>query len=120
MVINGFDSTRIENVRFENITIERFDFNGAEAPRLIDFEITDKSWRECTGNCVIDGIEVSNVSVLTSLNGVDAQILGKDNRYGIKNVTINRCSVLGKPITSADDIHLSVNPFVQEIVFTTD
>lgn len=120
MVINGFDSTRIENVRFENITIESFDFNGAEAPRLIDFEITDKSWRECTGNCVIDGIEVSNVSVLTSLNGVDAQILGKDNRYGIKNVTINRCSVLGKPVTSADDIHLSVNSFVQEIVITTD
>jgi len=120
MVINGFDSTRIENVRFENITIEGFDFNGTEAPRLIDFEITDNSWRECTGNCVIDGVEISNVNVLTSLNGVDAQILGKNNMYDIKNVTIKRCSVLGEPVTSTDDIHLLVNPFVQGIIFTAD
>lgn len=77
MVINGFDSARIENVRFENITIEGFDFNGAEAPRLVDFEITDNSWRECTGNCAIDGVEISNVNVLTNLNGVESQFSGK-------------------------------------------
>ena len=54
MVINAFDSTHIEKVRFENFYIESFEFPGNEAPRLIDFEITNKSWRECTGNSTID------------------------------------------------------------------
>ena len=117
MVINGFDSTRIENVRFENITIEGFDFNGAEAPRLIDFEITDQSWRECTGHCVIDGVEISNVDVMTSLNGVDAQILGKDARYGIWNVKIKNCRVMNELVLAPADIHLSVNSYVQGISF---
>lgn len=120
MVINGFDSARIENVRFENITIEGFDFNGAEAPRLVDFEITDNSWRECTGNCAIDGVEISNVNVLTNLNGVESQIFGKDDVHNINNVIIRDCRVLGRSISSSVDINLSVNPFVKKIFFISD
>lgn len=120
MVINGFDSARIENVRFENITIEGFDFNGAEAPRLVDFEITDNSWRECTGNCAIDGVEISNVNVLTNLNGVESQIFGKDGVHNINNVIIRDCRVLGRSISSSVDINLSVNPFVKKIFFISD
>ena len=120
MVINGFDSARIENVRFENITIEGFDFNGTEAPRLVDLEITDSSWRECTGNCVIDGVEISNVNVLTSLSGVESQILGKDSIHGVHNVVVRDSKVLGKPVSSSVDINLSVNSFVKQLSFIQD
>ena len=118
MVINAFDSTRISNVRFENISIEGFDFNGAEAPRLIDFEITDKSWRECTGYCVIEDVAVSNIDVTCSMNGVESQIKGKSEQYPIKNVRIDCCKVTGKPITSAPDIHLTTNEFAHGVSFT--
>ncbi len=37
LVINAYDSTYVENVKFENIFVEEFDFNGTESPRLIDF-----------------------------------------------------------------------------------
>ena len=104
----------------ENITIEGFDFNGAEAPRLVDFEITDNSWRECTGNCAIDGVEISNVNVLTNLNGVESQIFGKDDVHNINNVIIRDCRVLGRSISSSVDINLSVNPFVKKIFFISD
>lgn len=119
MVINAFDSTRIANVRFENISIEGFDFNGAEAPRLIDFEITDKSWRECTGNCVIEDVVVSDIDVKCSMNGVESQIIGKSEQYPIKKVRIENCRATDKPVTSASDIHLSTNEFVQGVVFGT-
>ena len=63
LVINAYDSTRVENIKFENIFVEEFDFNGTESPRLIDFEITDKSWRECVGNCTINNVRINNVHV---------------------------------------------------------
>ena len=120
LVINAYDSTRVENIKFENIFVEEFDFNGTESPRLIDFEITDNSWRECTGNCAIDGVEISNVNVLTNLNGVESQIFGKDDVHNINNVIIRDCRVLGRSISSSVDINLSVNPFVKKIFFISD
>lgn len=117
LVINGFDSARIERVRFENIYIEEFEYTGNESPRLIDFEVTDKSWRECTGDCIVNGVEVININVLTSMEGVESQILGKDSVYGINNVLIKNCSILGEPASSLDDFHLSMNDFVRDIMF---
>lgn len=117
MVINAFDSTRVANVRFENISIEGFDFNGAEAPRLIDFEITDKSWRECTGNCVIEDVTVSNVNVMCSMNGVESQIMGKSKQYSVQGVNIENSRAAGQSVTSVSDIHLSANEFAQGVVF---
>lgn len=113
LVINAFDSTHIENVRFENFSIESFEYPGKEAPRLIDFEITDKSWRECTGNCTIDGVEVKNIHVLTSMSGVESQILGKDEQYCIRNVNISDCTVQGESVSKDKGLNLKVNEFVK-------
>ncbi|WP_297273125.1 glycosyl hydrolase family 28 protein [uncultured Bacteroides sp.] len=115
IVINGFDSARIEKVRFENIYVEGFDYYGNESSRLIDFEITDNSWRECTGDCSIDGVEIVNLNVLTSMDNVESQILGKSDIYGIKNIAIKNSSIKGRPVTSFDDIHLKTNKYVQKV-----
>ena len=117
LVINGFDSTRITNVRFENITIENFDFNGDEYPRLIDFEITNKSWRECAGHCVIEDVAVSKLNVMCSMNRVESQILGNSEQYSIKNVKIDNSKAAGKSIVSGSDIGLITNEFVKRISF---
>mgnify|MGYP000161249849 CR=1 FL=1 len=113
MVINAFDSTHIEKVRFENFYIESFEFPGNEAPRLIDFEITNKSWRECTGNSTIDGVEVKNIHILSDMDGVESQILGKDAQYCVRNVNITGCTVQGKPISVEGGMNLKINEFVK-------
>ena len=117
MVINGFDSARIENVRFENITIEGFDFNGAEAPRLVDFEITDKSWRECVGNCTINNVRINNVHVGCGLQQVTSQILGKNKEFGVDGVYIHNLKVQDKEIHSFSDLNMKVNEFAKRIIF---
>ena len=113
MVINAFDSTHIEKVRFENFYIQSFEFPGNEAPRLIDFEITNKSWRECTGNSTIDGVEVKNIHILSDMDGVESQILGKDAQYCVRNVNITGCTVQGKPISVEGGMNLKINEFVK-------
>ena len=65
LVINAYDSTYVENVKFENIFVEEFDFNGTESPRLIDFEITDKSWRGC-----VEIVTINNVRIIYMLGVV--------------------------------------------------
>ena len=88
LVINAYDSTYVENVKFENIFVEEFDFNGTESPRLIDFEITDKSWRGCVGNCTINNVRINNVHVGCGLQQVTSQILGKNQEFGVDGVYI--------------------------------
>ena len=111
-MINAYDSTRVENIKFENIFVEEFDFNGTESPRLIDFEITDKSWRECVGNCTINNVRINNVHVGCGLQQVTSQILGKNKEFGVDGVYIHNLKVQDKEIHSFSDLNMKVNEFV--------
>lgn len=115
MVIDALDSAKIEHVRFENITVENFDYNGIEVPCLIDFDITDKSWRPCVGNCTIKNVDIFNVNTLCSFNGVESHILGKSNDYGVSNVLLRNISLKGKKINSLSDIRPKTNQFAKSI-----
>lgn len=115
MVIAAFDSSKIENVRFENITVENFDYNGIEAPSLIDFNITDKSWRPCVGNCTIKDVGISGVRVLCSFNRVQSEMIGKSDEYGIDDVQLSNIILQGKKIQSLNDVRLKTNQFARSI-----
>ena len=112
-MINAYDSTRVENIKFENIFVEEFDFNGTESPRLIDFEITDKSWRECVGNCTINNVRINNVHVGCGLQQVTSQILGKNKEFGVDGVYIHNLKVQDKEIHSFSDLNMKVNEFAE-------
>ena len=115
LVITGYDSAHIENVLFENITIEDFVFKG-HSPRLIDFEISDQcSWRETSGTCTINNVKIKDLNVLCSINGVIAQILGRTNQFDINNVQINNIQIQGKKATLSD-IDLKTNEFVKNLI----
>lgn len=116
-MINAYDSTRVENIKFENIFVEEFDFNGTESPRLIDFEITDKSWRECVGNCTINNVRINNVHVGCGLQQVTSQILGKNKEFGVDGVYIHNLKVQDKEIHSLSDLNMKVNEFAKRIIF---
>jgi hypothetical protein len=115
MVINGFDSAVIKNVVFENINIENFDFNGAEGPRIIDFEITDKSWRECVGLCKIDSVLVKGINVFCPIGLITSQILGKSADFSINNITIQDFKLNGKSANSLDEANIVLNKFVYSV-----
>lgn len=117
LVINAYDSTYVENVKFENIFVEEFDFNGTESPRLIDFEITDKSWRGCVGNCTINNVRINNVHVGCGLQQVTSQILGKNQEFGVDGVYIHSLKVRNKEIHSLSDLNMKVNEFAKRIIF---
>lgn len=116
LVINGFDSALIKNVHFENINIESFDFNGNESPRLIDFEVTDTSWRECAGLCRIDSITVEGINVLCPVSGVNSQVLGRTDEYGVNNVVIQNLKIKGQPVTTLEEGNIKNNKYSQVVI----
>jgi polygalacturonase len=116
LVINGFDSAMIKNVVFENINIENFDFNGNEGPRIIDFEITNESWRKCPGLCRIDSVRLNNINVYCQLDGVTSQIHGRTREFNINNVMIRNFKINGDLVTSLKDSRININEFAQVVV----
>lgn len=117
MVINGFDSTTIQNVKFENINIESFDFNGTDVPRLVDFEITNNSWRQCDGRCTIKNVDIINVTIFCDIQGVISQLLGQSTEFGISNVQFDNILIKNKPARKLEDIKMISNKYVQNITF---
>ena len=115
MVINAYDSTYIKNVTFENINVESFDLNGVEAAQLVDFEITDNSWRDCVGDCVIDNVTIKNVNVFTDMEGVGTQLIGKDEKYAIRNIKMKNITKKGKVVKDGNDLNLSKNEYVFDL-----
>ena len=89
--------TYVENVKFENIFVEEFDFNVLNLPSD-RFEITDNSWRECVGNCTINNVRINNVHVGCGLQQVTSQILGKNQEFGVDGVYIHSLKVRNKEI----------------------
>lgn len=116
LVITGYDSTDIENVLFENFTIENFDFVG-HTPSLIDFEISDQcSWRETLGRCTINNVKIRNINVLCSIDSVNSQLLGRTNQFDINNVKFKNIQIQGKKVAKRSDINLKTNEFVKNLI----
>ena len=112
LVINAYDSAMIKNIVFENINIESFHHTGFESPRIIDFEITDNSWRPCTGNCIIDNVKINNINIYCNIQDVDSQILGKSEKYSAKNISIKNIFLNKKRITNLDAMNMKTNEYV--------
>ncbi|HXD77533.1 MAG TPA: glycosyl hydrolase family 28 protein, partial [Puia sp.] len=117
IVISGFDSSMIRNIVFKDFRVEKVVFQGNEEPRIIDFEITDHSWRDCVGRCKISDILIDGVTIPFSLDGVSSQILGRTPVFAVDGVRIRRFIVLGRKITSKKDAHLRDNEFASAVRF---
>jgi polygalacturonase len=117
IVIDGFDSSTIRDIKFLNLNIEGADYNGQEGPRIIDIEVTNKSWRECVGRCRVRGVLIKNLNVYFSINKVESFIYGRNADFNIKNVIIQNFRVQGKLISSFKEGNILVNDFVSKILF---
>jgi len=110
-VIDAFDSTAISNVQFKNFYIESFIYKGAEKPYLIDFEITNNSWRSSKGLCSIKNVKVHNINIYCKLSRVLSQIAGYSDEYNIANINISNIFEEGIPIYNINRLNLNINPF---------
>jgi polygalacturonase len=117
IVISGFDSAAIRNIVFRDIRVEKVVFQGNEEPRIIDFEITDHSWRDCVGRCSISHVLIDGITIPFSLDGVSSQILGRTPEFGVSDVEIRGFWVMGKRVTSMKDAHLVENQYVSGVRF---
>ena len=56
---------------------------------------------------------LKNIHILSDMDGVESQILGKDAQYCVRNVNITGCTVQGKPISVEGGMNLKINEFVK-------
>lgn len=112
MVINVYDSAYVKNIVFENINVEAFDYKGVEVPRIIDFEITDTSWRPCLGNCRIDGVKIRDIHIYPDVQKVCSQLLGKSEPYSIRGVSIENLRIGRHLVHRPEDMNLKINEYV--------
>lgn len=112
MVINAYDSAYVKNIVFENINVEAFDYKGVEVPRIIDFEITDTSWRPCLGNCRIDGVKIRDIHIYPDVQKVCSQLLGKSEPYSIRGVSIENLRIGRHLVHRPEDMNLKINEYV--------
>lgn len=114
MAINGYDSAVISNVVFSNFKVEGFVDKGVETPKLIEFEITDSSWRPCVGKCKIEKVTIRNVRVYKA-TGIVSRMYGRTNDYGINEVLIKNVTINGKMVLTLEDAAILKNDFVRDI-----
>lgn len=117
IVISGFDSAVIRHIVFKDIRVEKLVFQGKEEPRIIDFEITDHSWRDCVGRCRISDVLIDGVTIPFSLEGVSSQILGRTSAFSVRDVRIRGFNVMGRAVTSEKDAHLLKNAYASGVRF---
>jgi hypothetical protein len=117
IVISGFDSSSIDHIRFSGIRVEQVVFQGKESPRIFDIEVTDKSWRECTGRCRISHIKIRDIISFFPISNVESQILGRTPEFNVSNVTISRFRVMGRLIRSLKAGNIRTNEFATGITF---
>ncbi len=118
IVISGFDSSDIRDIRFSGFRVEQVIHPGKELPRIIDIEITGSGWRSSPGRCRISDISIHDVVVFFDLKNVESHIKGRTQEFDIKNVSVKNFSVLGKPVKSGKDGNIVSNEFVSGLTFS--
>lgn len=88
MVIDAYDSSYVKSVRFEDFKIAKFAEEGKESGRLMDFEITDRSWRRCTGECIVEDVTVKDIALAEGAEA-PSMIHGHNDEFYFKDVKIS-------------------------------
>ncbi len=114
MSIHNGNNAKIRNVRYENITVEDASMGRGDGnPYLFDFDVSySPTWSDNhkkTGLGDVDGVDVSNVLVLSGYDNPKVKVTGSmETRSGypneahyVKNVHFSNISVLGKAIDSS-------------------
>ncbi len=128
MSIHNGNNAKIRNVRYENITVEDASMGRGDGnPYLFDFDVSySPTWSDNhkkTGLGDIDGVDVSNVLVLSGYENPKVKVTGsmetrdgytKEAHY-VKNVHFKNVSVLGEAVDGSYAGY--VNSYAQGVTF---
>lgn len=96
-VINGYDHAHIHDVVFEDICVENIapQGMGAEPSRLIEFEITDDTWRPCAGQCRVSDVLCREWEIRVEPQTYPSLLSRKSEPFGFQNIQFQRLYLQG-------------------------
>jgi hypothetical protein len=117
LVIDAFDNSHIKNVTFDDIRVEEIVEQGVgvDTSRLIEFTITDHSWRECEGRCTVSNILCKDIHAAVDNHKFPILIHGSTPKYSFRDVLLKNFNVSGRPITDITDSNFQVNEYVYNL-----
>jgi polygalacturonase len=110
MSIHNSDDALVENITYKNITVENAAMGGGDAGenrQLIDLNIAPSTWNSTKERGKIRNVTFENISVLAGTRVPPVRISGYDELHDIQGVTIKWLTLLGKKITSSDELTLT-------------
>ena len=109
MSVHNSDNALIQNVRFENITVEDAQMGEGDGARLlIELTTTKSQWSKSATRGNTRGVVFDNIKVLSGKD-TSIRIFAFNKDYTIDDVLLKNVEILGKRITSLDDIKLNKN-----------
>ncbi len=109
MSIHNSDNALIQNVRFESIVVEDAQMgNGDGARLLIELTTTKSQWSKALKRGNTRGVVFDNIKVLGGRES-SIRIFAFNKDYTIDDVLFKNMEILGKRITTMDDIKLNKN-----------
>lgn len=91
LVVDGFDHACIRNILFENVYVERIvpQGTGAETSRLLEFVVTDDTWRPCVGRCKIRDVRIRNLFTWAFPGDFPSLLEGRTPEFGFENIELD-------------------------------
>lgn len=117
--IHNSDNAIVQNIEYKNIVVEDAEMGQGDAGannQLIDFTIMKSGWSTTVDRGQIRDVTFNNVTVLKG-KSTSLRMLGFDKEHNIENVTITGLKILGKEIKSVNDVKLTKNDFLSNLVF---
>ena len=118
--IHNSDDAFVHDITYRNIVVENAFMQGDNGnnKELIEMTLQNSSWstvRDEFGN--IDGVLIDGLTVVNTADGKvpRSRFSGQDEDHRITNVTLRNVTILGVPVTSPEEMKISVNEFCDGI-----
>ena len=109
MSVHNSDNALIQNVRFENILVEDAQMGEGDGARfLMELTTTKSQWSKSPARGNIRGVVFDNIKVLRGKE-TSVRIFAFNKDYTIDDVLFRNMEILGKRITSMDDLRVNKN-----------
>ena len=118
--IHNSDNAYIHDITYRNILVENAFMQGDNGvnKELIDVTMLKSGWstvKDKYGS--VDNVLIDGLTVVNTLNGAvpESRFVGHGSDNRITNVTMQNVTILGKRITSLEELNASVNEFCDNI-----
>lgn len=109
MSVHDSDNALVQNVRFENITVEDAQMGEGDGERfLIDLTTTKSQWSKSKTRGNIRGVVFDTIKVLSGKEA-SVRIFAFDKDHTIDDVLFRNLEILGRRVTSLKDMRMNTN-----------